>query len=775
MFLVYMHIAWRSLLKNRVVSIINIGGLTIGLASAVLAILFAQHELSYENSHEKADRITRVYTKGDFDQMQWLPTSFAPDGPALKAMFPEVEDYTRSYQFPQSVVRVGENLFLEDNIYAADLNFSSILTFPFIMGGPSSDINTVVLSESSAQRYFGKSNPPGETMRMTLHGHITILEVTGVYKDLPSNTHLKLDFIIPFGFLNNYDWLKTEEYHRLSFITFLLLNEGVDYKKLNQKIEASYHIPVDIESVGAFLIPLKEIHFRGTWSFNKEKLTALLIGALSVLIITSLNYINLTNILFSTRNKEIGIRKVNGARRKNIFLQFLTDTMLTTLLAFISALAIVNLVLPWFNSLMVTNISIVANVNSLLLLLLLFVGTIILSGIYPALRYSGLKPVTLMKPASNNLGGKGWSRRILTTFQIFLSIMFIQFMLSVNAHNNFLYSIDYNRYNSDNVICISGNSWGDLNMVKHELLKNPSVEAVSWGSDIPGGFSNTTYSWKEERNQTMAVIKYFEHDYLKVFDIKMLKGRFFSHEFPSDKEQGIVVNQLVADILGYSDPIGRQVMLMEKHFTIIGVIDAYRAMPPIFDHMPLLIRPSTKSSNFLTIRVNPDNREDVHNYITKTLHTFNPDYPVDLQYHYNVVDGTEEAKSYMSAAKLTNIFFMLTIITSLIGLFGLSLFIAQRNRRKVGIHKVMGASITNIMIRLSKGVVIQVLIAIVFATPIAMVMITEYLSVFPSDFSLKLPFYLMGAGVALLLVLLTVSWQTWKAAIANPTEVIRSE
>lgn len=775
MFLSYIHIAWRSLQKNRAVSIINIGGLTMGLASAVLAILFAQHELSYENSHEKADRISRVYIKGNFDQVQWMPTSFGPDGPALKTMFPEVEEYTRSYSFPQSVARVGEHNFFENNIYASDSNFFNILTFPFTMGGPSSDINTVVVSESTALRYFGKSNPLGETIRMTLRGHMADFDVTGVYKDLPSNTHLKVDFIIPWGFLSNYSWLRTEEYAEVNYMTFLLLNEGVDYKELNQKMEASYQTPVDIEGIGAFLIPLKEIHMRGTWGFNKGKLMAFLIGGLFVLIITSLNYINLTNILFSTRNKEIGIRKVNGARRKHIFFQFLTDTMLTTLLAFIFALVIIQLVLPWFNSLMVTSISISANAHSLLLLLFLFVGTIILSGIYPALRYSGLKPVTLMKPLANTLGGKGWSRRILTTFQFFLSIIFIQFMLAINAQNNFMYSNDYMRYNSENVICISGKAWGDLNRVKEELLRSPLIEEVSWGSSIPEMFSNMTNSWKEEGNQTMAVINFLEEDYLKVFDIKMLQGRFFSHDFPMDMEQSLVINQLVADIMGYDDPIGNRVMLGGEHFTIIGVIDTYRTVPPIFDHMPMLVRPGSTSSDFLTIRVCPANREEAHNYITKTLHSFNPDYPVDLQYHFDVLEGTEEAKPYISAVKLMKLFFMLTITTSLVGLFGLSLFIAQRNRRVVGIHKVMGASITNIMLKLSKGLVIQVLIAIVLATPVAMVIITGYLSVFPSDFSLGLPFYLMGGGGALLLVLLTVSWQTWKAAMANPTEVLRSE
>lgn len=775
MFINYILTAWRSLIKNRTVSIINIGGLTIGLASAVLAILFANHELTYENCHKNANRICRVYTKGEFDKIQWVPTVFGPEGPTFKKMFPEVDDFTRSYELGNTLVRVGDNIFYEQNGYAADSNYFKILTFPFVVGGTSNKLNSVVISERVAKRYYGDKNPLGSNMNITLKGNKVEFLVVGVYKDLPSNTHLTVDFIIPFDNIKWFERVKPEEYQGTSIITYIMLREGVDYKALNKRIETTFKIPVEINNIGSFLIPLKEVHMRGTWANNRAKLTSFLLGGFFVLIITSLNYINLTNILFSTRNKEIGVRKVNGARQRHIFLQFLTDTLLSTLIAFNLALILIKLILPWFNSLMDTNIDVDPNLNSLLLMVLILIVTIILSGLYPALRYSFLKPVTLMKPVANSLGGKGYSRRILTTFQFFLAIVFIQFMMAMTKHGNFLNSDDHLKYNSENVLCITGQPWGDLNKVKNELQKNPTIEVVSWGSTLPEMGMNLSTDWKDKDNKAMAMVNRFEKDYATLFKIPMLKGHFFSNSYPSELEQGVVINQLVADALEYKDPIGKKVMVLSKYYNIIGVIDNYQAVPPIFSNVPMFILSNNTLSNYLMVRINPKKYNEANQFIAKTLKSFNSEIPIELKLHRDILTDNKTAKSYVSTIQLMNLFFVLTIVTSLVGLFGLSLFIAQRHRREVGIRKVFGASIATIMLRLSKGIIIQVLIAVFLATPISMIIVKGYLSVFPSPFHLGLPFFLMGGGIALILVLITVCWQTWRAAIANPTEALRCE
>ena len=523
-------------------------------------------------------------------------------------------------------------------------------------------------------------------------------------------------------------------------------------------------------------MPIKDIHLRGTWENNKGKLLGFLIGGLFVLITSCFNYINLTNILFSTRAKEIGIRKVNGGNRKHIFLQFLTDTTLSTLISFNLAIVIIKVVLPRFNILMDTSISLKPSLDFIVITISLFFVTVILSGLYPAIRYSILKPVNLMKPVGNQLNGKSLSRYILTSFQFILAIIFIQFMMVISRQNRHLSDENTKGYNAENVICVSGYQWGDLNKVKDELLKNPAIKYVSWGSTIPAMGYSVTSEWKDKDNKTMAAVYSFEEDYLKVYEIKMLKGRFFSDKFPSDKEgNNIVINKEAAVELGYTDPLSKSVKLWGKQYNIIGVVGRYMALPPIFDQIPILIRHSGNQSDFLIIKISPENRQESKNYITGTLQKFNSEYPIELKYHDDVMYGSKEGKSYVTAFKLMNLFFILTIVASLIGLFGLSLFIAQRHRKEIGVRKVFGASVINVSFKLLKSLIIQVLITIGIATPLVYVATKGYLSVFPYRIEPGILFFLSGGGIALLMLLISVSWQTWSAARKNPVESLRYE
>jgi putative ABC transport system permease protein len=771
----YFVTAWRNLLKNRVVSFINILGLTLGLSSAVLAILYARHELTFENSHKNAERLYRVYTSGDFGEIQRTPSTFGPVGQDLKSLFPEIEEFSMSRGL-SGTVRAGENIFNEDDILVADSAIFNLFTIPFVSGGPSTDQLSLVVSEKAAQRYFGSENPVGKFLQMNTYGEKLDFLVTGVFRDFPSNTHLQAEFIIPFSFADKVPHWDYKEYDGTNYNVYVLTRPGADYKAINTKILSLYKIPVGIDDITVFLMPIKDIHLRGTWENNKGKLIGFLIGGLFVLLTSCFNYINLTNILFSTRARETGIRKVNGGKTGNIFLQFLTDTTLATLISFNLAVVAIKIVLPRFNVLMDTNISISPNPEFIAIAIAIFVFTIIFSGLYPAIRYSTLKPVDLMKPVGNYIKGKSFSRFFLTTFQFILAIIFIQFMMVMGKQNRYIWDINTKGYDGDDVICISGYPWGDLNKVKDELLKNPAVEYVSWGSTIPSMGYSVTSDWKEENNKTMAAVYSFGNDYLDVFRIKMLKGRFFSKEFISDEDnRKVIINQEAANELGYTDPINKTVKLWGKQYTIIGVVGKYMSLPPIFDQIPVLIRFSGNTSEYLTIRINPGNRKEIHEYITGTLQKFNSEYPIELKYHQDILNDTKEAKSYITAGKLMNMFFILTIVASLIGLFGLSLFIAQRHRKEIGIRKVCGASVLKLTFRLLKGLIIQVVISIAIATPVVFVVTRGYLSVFPYRIEPGILFFLSGGGVALLLLILSVSWQTISAARRNPVESLRYE
>jgi len=774
MFLNYLIAAWRNLLKNRIISVINILGLTLGLASAVLAIAFALHEFSYEKNHKKADRICRIYMNGSFGDIQQLPTTCGPEGEGLKNMFPEIEAYTISRTL-STTVRAGENLFREDDILFSDSMMYAIFTIPFVKGFPSADPQSVVLSEQTAARYFGMENPIGKTIRINCYGQHVDFQVTGVFKEFPSNTHLKADFIIPIEFTKKFDNWNYHEYQSNSFNSYVLLKQGTVLTALNKKILEHFKIPMDIENIHISLMPLKEIHFQGTFENNKGKLISFLMGGLFVLIISCLNYINLTNLLFSTRTKETGVRKINGAKRIQIFTQFITDTLLSALFSFNLAILILKMILPWFNSQMETNIELHFSRQMIIAGLLLLAVTVIFSGIYPAFKYSATRPIQLMRPGATANPGRGYSRRILTTFQLLLGIIFIQVIMVMDRQGKYLDSISTKHYNSDNVICVTGYPWGNLQKIKNELLRSTDIEYVSWGSNIPGmGFSAIS-DWKDEHNNTLALNYWFEPDYLNVYQIRMKSGRFLSEAYPSDRESAVVINGKTAEELGYEDPIDKNVMIQGEQYTIIGVTEDYMSVPPIMKSLPLLIRYSSELNEYLLIRIKPAHRESTHQYIVKTLKSVNNDYPIEIKYHDDVLYSTKEAKSYISASRLMHIFFYLTIITTLIGIFGLSVFIAQRNRKQIGIRKVFGASVSGLMLKLSKGIIIQALIAILIATPITYTFTGFYLSIFPKRIEPGPLFFLSGGILAMIILLATVSWQTWKTAMDNPVNSLRYE
>jgi putative ABC transport system permease protein len=770
----YLITAWRNLLKNRTISVINILGLTLGLASAVIAIAYAQYELSYENCHVKAPRIAAIYLNGNFGDVKSLPVSFGPEGEALQNLFPEIEarTITRSYA---TTVRAGENLFIEDEIVFADSMFFKIFSIPFIEGAPVLDPQSIVISKKAAARYFGHDSPIGKSLRINCNGVQVDFTVTGVFHDLPSNTHVRAEFFIPFSFTPRFGFWKYQEYNSTAYNSYVLLKPGTDLRSMNEKIRKSYKIPVQIENISAYLLPLKEIHFKGTFENTKGKLMVFLLGGLFVLLISCLNFINLTTILFSARTRETGIHKVNGARHIHVLAQLLTDTLLSTLISFNLAIVLLKIALPWFNARMYTNIQVTTSKEFLLTGFLLFVAITILSGIYPAIRYSFVKPILLMKPDTVTHQSKAYSRWILTTLQLFLSVVFIQVIMVMDRQNLYLESKDITRCNGENVICITGYPWGDLNKVKDELKKNPSVEAVSWGSTIPKMGYNLTMNWREENNTTMATDYFFAPDYLDVYQIKLLSGRFFSEQYPSDKETAVVINEKTAFELGYSDPLNKEMLLRGKYYSIIGVVDDYMAVPPILDKMPSIITCSDSLNQYLLIRINPKNREATHQFILSTLKQFNPDYPVDIKYHDDILLETKEGKSYVSASRLMHIFFLLTILNSLIGIFGLSVFIAQRYRKQIGIRKVFGAGITVIMLKLSKGLLIQTAIAIAFASPLSYLFSKGFLNVFPTHIEPGVWFFMVGGIIMVMMLLVTVSWQTWKAAVSDPVNSLRYE
>ncbi len=769
----YLTSSWRNLKKNRIFSIINIAGLAIGLASAVLAILYSKHELTYESCHANADRVYQIYTYGHFGSLEKIPYTFSPISTTLQSDYPEIETTSRLRAIPGIVFKENTPI-KEDEIAVADTSMFSIFSFHFEEGTQPSGPNSIAISEKMARKYFNKNDAVGKSLTIKLYDQKREFKVSGVFADLPSNTHLKTQFIIPFELSPQLGW-KTSEYGGTNYTVYAMTYPNTDYKKLNNKI-TQFKIPVPLENVNLGLVPIKHLHLYENISENSlGNLWLILIGGIVAMLVACFNYINLNTILFSTRTREVGVKKTFGAGKMAIFNQFITDTFVTAVLGFALAVLLIQAILPSFNGLFSTEITLKPDLETGGMIALVFVFTVLLSGFYPALVLSQSKPLWLIRTSQGAAKGKNRLMNTLITVQFLVAIMLLQFLLISQKQGRYMGDQRNIGFNGNNVICMNGREWGDLNTVKGELLRDPSIVSVSWGNQIPRVGLNMIVDWKGKDNQEMALRFFYEDDYLKVFDIKMEKGQFFSHDQESLGKDGVVINPITVHSLGLTNenPIGQHMLLNEKQYNIIGVVDNYQAVPPIFDDMPLIINRAGNQEEYLVIHVNPDKRAEAHLQINKVLSKINPEYPVDIQY-YN--DYTAElAKTYYATGTMTNVFTIIIIVNAMMGLFGLSLFVAERRNKEVGIRKVCGATIPQILWGLAKGFIFKLLLAFCIACPVLLLAAKGYLSVFPRHITLGPAIFFMGGVLALTMLLVASGWKLFAAANGNPVKALRYE
>lgn len=764
--------AFRNLLKNKVVSGINILGLTLGLSCAVLAIIFADHELTFEDCHDKADRICRVYTLGQFGSFEKIQETFGIAKEDLTKACPEIEKIARAKAII-GIVFKDNHPIQEKDILVAEESIFDILSFNFTDGGKPVGPDEIALDESMVRKYFDSERPLGKTLTIGIRGKQKTYTVTGVYKDFPSNTHLKVSFILPFKLA--YDLkMHPDEYWSTEYGVYTLLTKGTDVTKLNAKIASTIDIPVEIENVNYYLVPIKRMHLHENITENSNaNFLALLIGGIVALIITLFNFINSQTILFSTRFKEIGIKKTVGSNKKNIIFQFLAESVLTTLISFILALLILLIVLPHFNSLMDTQISFAINGPILLGIISVLALTVLLSTFYPALKSMKVKPISLIRGNSNGMLKNGGLSNILVTTQFVIAILLIQFIIINQKQVNHMFDKNLLKFNAEDVICMDGKTWGDLHIVKEELLKDPSIKMVSWGQGLPGATVSMTSEWKNDKNQEMANVLNGEPDYLKVFDISMKTGRFFSDNFQTDKTNAVVINKLALASLGYENPLGEQVQIHGKKYTIVGVTDDYIAVPPIMARMPLLITESGNKSNYLLIRVNPQQRERAHKYIKDVLAKANPNEPINIKYYNDIM--LELGKSFEATGIFISVFTIIIIFNAMLGLFALSFFISERKNKEVGIRKVCGASTSLVVWKLSKGFVGKLLIAFIISTPLSYMGGMGFLSTFTMKIKLTADIFLLGGFLAIIMVVISTGFKIWITATRNPVEALRYE
>lgn len=790
----YFKIAIRNLQRNKVFSLINIAGLSIGLACCMLIVLYTKDEISYDRFHKNVNqiyRITSTETAPDGKVQKFGITGMMP-GPAFKAQLPEIENYVR-LQGESYNIKKGNDILVQDAL-KVDSSFFSIFTFDFIEGSPKTalkDPQSVVISEEVAEKYFGKESALGKTLSINYEDKFQPFTVAGVTKKSPQNSSIKIDLLMPFHREKSHD----DQWINFYLNTFVTLKPLANPKALESKFANIYAREAKGQLIEAKekwnfqntiqygLQPFLEVHlstdFRAANGLKDESnpmYSYVLIGlAVFLLLIACINFVNLTVARSVKRSKEIGIRKVVGGDRKQLIFQFMGESFVLSLIAFLLAIVLVELALPIFNTLANKALSIKYLFDKQLITsyFLLFLSTGFLAGIYPALVLSSFSPVDTLY-GRFKLSKGSFLQKSLVVFQFSLAAFMMMATLILYAQFDFMIKQDLG-YNDKNIVEIATGRMNrtETNTFKQELLKNLTIESVA---PRQGGTWNTLANVNGKKEIIFA-IDIVDEDYLPTLKIPMVQGRNFSKDFPSDSSQSILVNEAFVKEAGWKNPIGQTVDFFSRNrkFQVVGVVKDYHYNSLYETIKPQLFTCHPDMGTFaqLSIKIKPTNTPSSLKFIEKTFKNLRPTQP----YIYDFKDQSNQ-KQYEKEAKWKQIISfsaILIIFISCIGLFGLATLSAEKRTKEIGIRKVLGANALAIVSMLTKDFLKLVLASVVFAFPLAWWSANKFLESYPYRIAIGGWMFALVLVILVLITILTISYQALKSALANPVKSLRTE
>jgi putative ABC transport system permease protein len=795
MFKNYLKITFRNLIKNKAFSVINISGLAIGIASFILISLYIRQELSYEDFNVKADRIYRpveIQRPSGLPE-QYVAVTMGPMAAALKNDFPEVETAARIMPVPTFFCEVGEKGFYEDEIACADPQIFNIFTIPFVEGNPAqalSEPNSIVLTQSIAKKYFGSEDPLGKMFTINQSTGKSEMKITGVIKDYPLNSHLHFTMLVSLSTLEDkMPWLKSWDTNCLA--TYVLLKKGIDKSQLEKKFPAfieKYHKSDESYNWSLYLQPLKDIHLYSdhiiyqTYNHNAGSIAKVITFstiALFILLIACINFMNLSTARSAKRIKEVGIRKVLGSSRSNLIIQFMGEAIIIALIAFVLAIIIVEFTFPLFKSVFNITLDFQFSDNVLFSLVMLLVTILvgIISGTYPSFYMSSVQPVKSLKDSRNNSGGALLIRKILVVSQFAIAIILIVSSGIVMEQMNFIRDKNLG-FNKEHLlyIPIRGKAEKDnIELMKNELLQNNNIIAASAVSG-PIGASGTqgteTVEGTGDQTKLMMRKSYVDFDYFKTMQLKMVEGRAFSREFPTDSNRAVIINQTAVKKFGWKNPIGKQ-FKDEPVRTVIGVVHDYNYYSVHAEIEPQIIRISNDYINDLLVRIKPGDIHQTTDYIESAWNRINPGKP----FEYTFVDDylNKIYKSDLNTQKLFETFAFIAIFIACLGLFGLASFTAEQKTKEIGVRKVLGSTVSGIVLLLSREFIKWVLFACVIAFPVSYILMKDWLTKFAYRTEISAFVFVIAALLTILIALFTVCYQSVKAALANPVKSLRYE
>jgi ABC-type antimicrobial peptide transport system permease subunit len=776
----YLKMTIRNLKKHASYSFINISGLGLGMACTILILLWVQDELSFDRFHEKAGRLYRVADREEYSNGDVLYFSTNPPnlGPSLKEDFPEVINSARYRSLRGRVINLDDHVFYEDNFAAADPSLFEMFSFPFVQGNMKSvlsDPHGIVISQSTARKYFGSTDPLGQHIRVDNRFD---LHVTGVFRDIPSNSHLRFDFVIPFESIEEFGYpLDTWGY--FAFKTYVELSDKSSVDVLNEKIRNFIKQYDETAIVTLSLQPVTDIHlFCRAYGDAGDIRTVILFTVIAgiVLLTACINFMNLSTARSGGRALEIGLRKVVGAKRREIIAQFYGDTLILTLLSLVIALILVYFSLPWFNTLAGKTLSLNLGQNAALVLILL--GTLLITslvaGSYPALFLSSFQPVKVLRGTLKAGAKSSVFRRVLVTVQFFLTITLIIGTLVLNRQMHFMRHFKLG-YNQDQVLTIGLK--GDLErkreILKAEFQKIPGVSAISAVSDLPTRLSHSRilsdWEGRDSDDNFLIHVLMADHGLAHTLQMEMTEGRYFSHEIPTDTSEGIVVNETAVRFMGMDSPPGKSVM----GGRIIGVIQDFHFASLHSKIEPLMIYCGKDGYRYLMVKIEAGNMAETQRILQEIWSRINPGIPMEYEFLDEQFDRLY--RSDLRVGKIVNTFSFLILFIACLGLYGLASFTLEQRTKEIGIRRVLGASIPEIFMLLTRGFTKWIIVSNVIAWPVAYYFMNNWLQNFAYRTNLSVWIFIFSSLAALAIALLTVSYQSIKAARANPVESLRYE
>jgi len=800
MFKNYLTVAIRNFMRHKTYSAINVAGLAIGMACCILIVAYIITELSYDKYNENADRIYRIGAEvnmGGFTGT--LAISNAPVGPVLNEDYPEVLNAVRIRSISKRFVKFEDRKFYEEQILYADNSIFDIFTFPMIKGDPKTALVTaysIVLTDETAKKYFGDDDPIGKVLKFNNQDDFT---VTGVVENIPRNSHFTFDMLCSFETFFARNKQARENWFNFNLYTYLLLPESYSFQELENKFPAlvDKYMGKILKALGGelkyFLQPLTSIHLHSNLenelSGNGNILYVYIFAAIAlfILFIACINFMNLATARSATRAKEVGMRKVIGAHKRELIRQFLGESIIYSFISLLIALILVQLAIPLFRSISGTelrmNYAEIPWLIPALLGLVLFVG--IIAGSYPALFLSSFQPANVLKGTLKSGAGNKRFRNVLVVTQFIISVTLIIGTGIIINQLKYMKNTNLN-FDKENVIFVRITDQKirqSLDFVKNELKKIPGVINLAASSTVPGQIADVTpyipEGFPEDNSQLMKSIN-VDHDFVPTLGIEIVDGRNFSTEFATDKKEAVIINETAVKKFGWDSPVGKTIKAPGSGFpihwetkTVIGVVKDFHFSSLHKTIMPLYISNVPSYLDTISIKISPENTTNTLSFLREKWKEIDPYRP----FEYSFLDETYDSQ-YRPDEQLSKIFASFTafaIFIACLGLFGLASFMSEQKTKEIGIRKVLGASVPGIVVMLSKNFLKLVIIANIISWPISYFVMKSWLQNFAYRTNMGVSLFIMTGALSLCIALLTVSYQSVKASLSNPVDAIKYE